>query len=317
MQLDFYDRAGIIGLGTRLRRISELFTQENIAIYELHELDFEPRWFAVFYLLVEVGPLHVSDLADRIGQSHAAVSQVTREMKKRGLLLTEKDARDGRKQLLSLSKQGQAMAPQMKDLYEDVYLAAKDLVDESGHDLWSALQALEEALERRSLLSRVKSFRKQRLAKDIEIVDYSPQYAQAFRDINVEWIQQYFTMEEADYKSLDHPQTYIIDPGGHILVALFKGEPVGVVALVKMQDGEYELAKMGVRPKAQGMGLGWLLSQALIEKARNLGAHRLYLESNTTLGPAIQLYYKLGFKRLSGKVPTPYARSNIQMEMLL
>ena len=72
---------------------------------------------------------------------------------------------------------------------------------------------------------------------------------------------QHFKMEDADHKVLDNPKKYILDAGGHIFVALDKDKPVGVCALIKMDDPEYdfELAKMAVSPAAQGKGIGWLL----------------------------------------------------------
>lgn len=153
---------------------------------------------------------------------------------------------------------------------------------------------------------------------NIQIVPYTPAYRQAFKELNEEWIQKYFKMEVMDHKSLDHPKTYILDRGGYIAVALLNDEPVGVCALIKPLDSpyEYELAKMGVSPKAQGKGIGWLLGKAIIEKAANLGAKSIFLESNTVLKPALNLYRKLGFKEIEG-IPTPYSRSNIQMELQL
>jgi ribosomal protein S18 acetylase RimI-like enzyme len=124
-------------------------------------------------------------------------------------------------------------------------------------------------------------------------------------------------MEAADYKALDNPETYILDKGGHILIALYNDEPVGVCALIKTHDDpemDYELAKMAVSPKAQGKRIGWIMGQAAIEKAKNLGAKALFLESNTILTPAISLYYKLGFKKIETR-PSPYERSNIQMKL--
>ena len=82
-----------------------------------------------------------------------------------------------------------------------------------------------------------------------------------------------------------------------------------------MPDGGFELAKMAVSPKAQGLGIGYLIGEACIKKAQALGAPRVYLESNTTLKPAINLYYKLGFRKASGP-PSPYERANIQMELV-
>ncbi len=156
------------------------------------------------------------------------------------------------------------------------------------------------------------------MEQQITIVDYKPEYQQAFRAINVQWISHYFDMEEGDYKALDHPQEYILDPGGHILVAVEAGKPIGVCALLKMEDPEYdfELVKMGVAPEARGKGVGWMLGQAAIEKARELSDKKLYIESNRVLAPAIRLYQKLGFKEIFGR-PSPYARCDIQMELEL
>ena len=150
----------------------------------------------------------------------------------------------------------------------------------------------------------------------LQIIDYEPKYRQAFGDLNKEWITTYFWLEDSDHKVLNHPDEYIIDHGGHILVALFDGEPVGVCALVKMNDGmyDYEMSKMAVSPKMHGKRIGWALSKAVMEKARSLGAKKLYLESNTKLEPAIKMYYKMGFRKIT-KEGSAYERCNIQMEL--
>ena len=152
----------------------------------------------------------------------------------------------------------------------------------------------------------------------IKIIDYSPIYKSAFADLNKEWISKYFKMEEADYKALDNAEEYIIQNGGYILVALLNKEPIGVCALIKMNDPlyDFELAKMAVSPKFQGRKIGWQIGEAIKLKAKLVGAKKLYLESNTILEPAINLYRKLGFIEVYGR-PTPYERCNIQMELTL
>ncbi|WP_407427354.1 GNAT family N-acetyltransferase [Arcticibacter sp.] len=89
---------------------------------------------------------------------------------------------------------------------------------------------------------------------EVQIVEYQDTYQTAFRALNEEWISTYFAMEEADYKALDNPKAYIIERGGKIFVAVYNGEPVGVCALIRMDDPDYdyELAKMAVSPKVQG-----------------------------------------------------------------
>lgn len=49
-----------------------------------------------------------------------------------------------------------------------------------------------------------------------------------------------------------------------------------------------------------------------VDAARELGATNIYLESNTILEPAINLYHKLGFQKITGQV-SPYERTNIHM----
>jgi len=164
----------------------------------------------------------------------------------------------------------------------------------------------------------VKGQHKERESFSISIVPYEPKYQRAFKELNKEWISTYFTMEAEDYKVLDDPQGYILDKGGYIAVALYNEEPVGVCALIKVNGKAYgfELAKMAVSPKVQGKNIGWLLGQAVVEKAVELGALKLYLESNTVLTPAINLYHKLGFQKVAAH-PTPYERCNIQMELMV
>ncbi len=152
----------------------------------------------------------------------------------------------------------------------------------------------------------------------IEIVPFENRYGKAFKELNQWWIEKYFVMESQDHKALDHPQEYIIDNGGYILVALSDDKPVGVCALIKSQhEGyDYELAKMGVSRNSHGKGIGYQLGLAIIAKAKACGAKKIHLESNTKLKPAINLYHKLGFKKVEG-LNSPYSRCNIQMELLL
>ncbi len=147
-----------------------------------------------------------------------------------------------------------------------------------------------------------------------EIVIFEPKYAIAFKELNEAWITQYFEMEDSDRKMLDDPQGYIIDKGGAILIALLNEKPVGTCALIKMKDNVYELAKMAVSPEAQGNQIGYKIGLATIEKAKELKAKKVYLETNSSLKPAISLYYKLGFKDVEG-YDSPYNRCNVQMEI--
>lgn len=314
--MDFYAKTGPMALGSRLRRLSERLTDQAGAIYALYGNDLQPKWFPVFYVLAESGERSITDIAQAIGHSHASVSQIAGELETKGYIREKRGKEDGRKRFITLTAKGKVLAAALQDQYHDVGAAVEGAMREADHDLWKAIASWEFLLDQKDLLRRVREARKQREAKKVHIVDYAASYQKAFRDLNERWISTYFKMEAPDYQSLDHPQEYILDKGGHILIALLDGKAVGTVALIPMDEHTQELAKMAVAPEAQGLGVGWLLGQAVIAKARALGLRRIYLESNTMLKPAVNLYYKLGFQRITGH-PSPYERCNIQMELIL
>lgn len=225
---------------------------------------------------------------------------------------------DKRRNVVALTQKGKTLSGKMSVQCKDVDMAIESVINEATHNLWEAIEEWEFLLEQKSLFKRVQEQKKLRESKNVQIVKYEPQYKAAFKSLNEGWISTYFEMEETDYKALDNPKEYILDKGGKIFVALYNNEPLGVCALIKINDNNYdfELAKMAVSPKAQGKNIGFLLGKAAINKAKELGASKIYLESNTILKPAINLYYKLGFQKIAGH-PTPYKRCNIQMELLL
>ena len=146
----------------------------------------------------------------------------------------------------------------------------------------------------------------------VNIVSYQDKYAQAFHDLNIEWLKAYFYVEDHDREVLENAKSYIINNGGYIFFALYKGEIAGTVALMNESEG-YELSKMAVSPKFQGLKIGQHLMQYCIDFAKNCGWNQLLLYSNTILENAIYIYKKYGFKEVELEKESPYVRSNIKM----
>jgi DNA-binding MarR family transcriptional regulator len=316
--MNFFAATGKMAIGSRLRLLTERITEDAAQLYNMYGIDLQPKWFPVFYVLSNGETKTITDIAREISHSHPSVSKIISEMTAKGLVKEKKDKTDGRRNMVSLSTKGKEITKKIQDQYTDVSNAIEKLSSGTRNDLWRAIEEWEFLLDQQTLLRRVLEQKKQRESSKVSIVPYKPAYQQAFKKLNEEWISRWFTMEEADYKALDNPKGYILNKGGYILTALYEGEPVGFCALIKMDDQKYdfELAKMAVSPHVQGKNIGWLLGNAVIEKARLLGARFIYLESNTVLKPAINLYHKLGFKKVAGH-PTPYERCNIQMELEL
>jgi GNAT superfamily N-acetyltransferase len=140
----------------------------------------------------------------------------------------------------------------------------------------------------------------------------------AFKSLNEEWITRYFTLEPMDRQNLEDPEGRILRKGGHIFMAYFGRQAVGCVALIPMQGGVYELAKMAVTPEMRGLGIGRKLLQHAIAEAKQIGAKSLFLGSNSRLENAIHLYESVGFRHVPAHtLEMPYARANVFMELPL
>jgi GNAT superfamily N-acetyltransferase len=147
----------------------------------------------------------------------------------------------------------------------------------------------------------------------MDIVSFEPQYAQAFHDLNVEWLETFFYVEDFDREVLSKPSTYILEPGGFIFFAVEDGKVLGTVALLKRGEGAYELTKMSVLPQERGKKIGQKLLQYCIDFAGKKRFSKFFLYSNTKLENAIYLYRKFGFVEVPQEADVPYERSNIKM----
>lgn len=308
-----YKELGHVTLGTTLRQLAELVSQDAKKIYAKFDFQIDPKWFPVFYVLASRGSDSVVNIAKEIKQSHVSVSKIIKEMKADNLIESHKSTKDSRVTLIRLNNRALAMVPAMKKQCEAVDNAMNQLVNETGIDLWKALTATQQLLMSQKLSERIDHDCGD---ESIHIVDYSPIHQEEFKALNVEWISQHWELEEPDFNALNNPEDYILNQGGIILIALYNNAPVGCCALIKIDEHTYELAKMAVSPKVQGKHIGLLLGQKIIDRAKLLGAKRLYLESNSVLKPAVNLYLKLGFTHLKEST-SPYNRCNVQMELLL
>ncbi len=150
---------------------------------------------------------------------------------------------------------------------------------------------------------------------DVQIVAYTEDLAHEFARLNRTWIEQYFTLEAADLELLNNPRESIIAQGGQLFFAQIGGTTVGTCAAQKLSDGDWELAKLGVDREYQGRGIGRRLCESVMEFCWSHGAERIIIETNTILAPAVNLYCSLGFRQFTPEVKSPFARTNLFLEL--
>lgn len=150
----------------------------------------------------------------------------------------------------------------------------------------------------------------------VKIIEYSNQYHDDFRSLNLEWLDKYNLTEPADLMVLDDPQGTILDRGGFIWLAMAENKAIGSAALIKEHEGEYELAKMAVTAEYRGKGISKQLIETCLTKAKEIGAKKLLLFSNHQLQTALKLYEKYGFYHVAVE-DSPFETADVKMELVL
>jgi DNA-binding MarR family transcriptional regulator len=113
---NIYQELGFLILGSRLRRMSEYFLAEVNKVYQQMDIPFEAGWFPIFYILSKEGSISLRSVADELMISHSAVSQLVKNLKDRGLILTICDPQDRRSQLITLSEQGKLLLKELRPI---------------------------------------------------------------------------------------------------------------------------------------------------------------------------------------------------------
>jgi putative acetyltransferase len=161
---------------------------------------------------------------------------------------------------------------------------------------------------------------------DFRIIPYggSPKHRSGFAAVNEQWISALFELEPIDKELLSKPEETILEPGGHIWLAVdADGEVIGTAALLYegLYEGRplYELGKMGVLESCRGRGIGKALCARAIDHARELGAGKIELLTNSSLPAALHVYRSLGFKDrpVTDKERALYKRVDVVMELCL
>jgi len=314
--MNIFNEIGALAMSTRLQRLADQFRKDGVLIYKANDIDFEPKWFPVIYALNLRSPLSILELSEEIGYAHPSTISLLKELEKEGLIASFKDEQDERKRLIKLTEKAEILVGRMKPVWEKMKKIAEEITD-TANNLLIAMDETEYQLKKETFLARYQRLMQNEIDADIRIVDYTPEYARAFYDLNYAWISETYEVEPEDEKILSNPEKYYLEEGGAILVALYQNEPVGTCALKRRSNAIVEMSKMTVSKTMRGRKIGELLGKAIIAKARDIGATRIILNSNKKGSAAgINLYRKLGFIEVPLAVPE-YKRADIKMELEL
>ena len=158
---------------------------------------------------------------------------------------------------------------------------------------------------------------KDTIASSIIIDVFKEEYKSDFETLNLQWIEEYFKVEEEDSRILKNPKSYVIDGGGQIFFAVRGGKAIGTAAMVLTKERIFELSKMAVDSSYQGLGIGRMLINECIDFAKCKSADEIFLITNDILLPALELYNSAGFELDEDYDDNRYERGNTKMKLSL
>ncbi len=124
---------------------------------------------------------------------------------------------------------------------------------------------------------------------DKEISEAKKLFAEYFDHLRIDYE---FNEKENDIDNIR--QTYLSSDGA-LLILYNKKEAIGCGALRKLDKESAELKRMYIKFEYQGLGLSKELLEKLIQKARDMGYKRIYLDTLPAMNTAIHLYQQFGF----------------------
>lgn len=305
-------------LASKLKRLSDQLFQAQSIIYNTQNIQFEPSWFMVFQLLYQNGSLNLVQIAEQMGVTHSAISQIINELNKQKLVETAADPKDKRKKIAKLTKEGSQLCKQLVPIWKDMATSIRELMLSTGYDLFDVVEKSDKALQSYPLAERFYDKLIYRKSEEIEILVNQLEYMDAFESLNRQWLETYFKVEPIDEQYFKHPKKMIIDPGGYILFAKEKDQIIGTCALLPTDTPDaFELGKMAIDRNEQGRHVGEKILGHAIHLAKENKKKLLYLEMNSQFIRSVQMYRKLGFTMAAFETDPKYQRSDLLLKLNL
>lgn len=158
--MDIIADLGTLAFASRLKRLSDLGMQSTLDIYKFYNVDFEPKFFPLFYYLSQKGEASIMELAENLKISHPAVIQIAKDLEKKGLIISKKSADDARKRNLKISKKGKNLLSILQKIWAEIRAMNDEIIESAEHNIMVSLKEIEDIWAEKSYLVRFKEFHK-------------------------------------------------------------------------------------------------------------------------------------------------------------
>ncbi|HEX7939855.1 MAG TPA: helix-turn-helix domain-containing GNAT family N-acetyltransferase [Gemmatimonadaceae bacterium] len=247
-------------------------------------------------LIWEIGPKgeELRTLRARLGLDSGYLTRVMGSLTKQGLVTVRLAKQDARVRFAHLTTKGLRVRTDL-DQRSDVHAihTLDVLTEKQRKQLTSAMRQVELLLD----------------ATMVQLAIEDPTNADA-----VWCFEQYFAELDSRFdggfdqtRSVSAEAEDLVPPRGALVIARFRGQPVGCGALKIVKKGVADLKRMWVSPTMRGLGVGRRIAKELEQFASKAGVRLIRLETNRTLKEAIRLYRDMGYVEVKAFSAEPYA----------
>jgi DNA-binding MarR family transcriptional regulator len=152
--MSVFTDAGLLIIGTRLKRLSDRFLNEVSRIYKSQNIRFEPAWFPIFFLLDKKGSLSLTEIASELEVSHSAISQMITQLLNKNVVEIEQEASDARIKKIVFSAKGKKLIEQVHPIWSALQKSLDQLMPSNitGENFLNTISQIEEKLSNNTLL---------------------------------------------------------------------------------------------------------------------------------------------------------------------
>jgi DNA-binding MarR family transcriptional regulator/N-acetylglutamate synthase-like GNAT family acetyltransferase len=273
----------------RLRAFNRFYTEVLGLLHDgLLETPYSLAESRVLFELGAGGDTSPGLLADRLELNPGYISRVLSALKRRGLVRSEGSPDDGRRQNVSLTKEGRK--------------AFKSLDDRSSRQIRELLGPLSEDGQQR-LLAAVHEIESLLGAEDPPVVvlraPVSGDYGWVVQRHGELYAQEYGWDETFEALVARIVSDYVDQHDAKrdaAWIAEVNGQRVGCIFCMKKEHNVAQLRILLVEPGARGMGVGSRLVEECIRFAKRVGYKQLVLWTNDVLADARRIYERTGFR---------------------
>lgn len=154
--MDGFKILGEVGLGSRLKRLSDLLMKETQDVYDENNIDFDPYLFPVFHNVWQLKKTTNTQLRDALGITQPAITQTLHKLKAKNLILISPDEVDKRKKVVQLSDKGLAQRVLMQPIWDAIDATIDEITSAKVNSMLEYIGSLEDAVLSKAFISNIR-----------------------------------------------------------------------------------------------------------------------------------------------------------------